>query len=281
MIQDIFPSTFDNQYRPGATPEAGAFVAHFIGRDFLCCLDANQLKFPRREQFSQGDEAFTYLFSLNGTEYYLLNDSDPQTLAGWSYQDISLFNREKPLETAFAAVTAWHLHVWYQDSQYCGRCGTKAIHDDKERMMHCPKCGNMIFPRIMPSVIVGVINGDSILMTQYNRPGATRTALVAGFAEIGETIEDTVHREVMEEAGLKVKNLRYYKSQPWGIAAGNLMMGFWCEVDGDDTIQVDTFELADAAWVSRQELRETYVDTGIHLTGNMIRMFAEGKEYMD
>lgn len=278
MIQDIFPSTFDNQYRPGAKPSANAFVAHFVGKDLLCRVDENQLKFPRRKQFYQNDEAFTYLFAVNDTEYYLLNDKEAQTLEGWSYRDIALFRSEKPLEAAFAAVTAWHLHVWYQDSQYCGRCGTKANHDDKERMMHCPKCGNMIFPRVMPSVIVGVINGDSILMTQYNRPGAARTALVAGFNEIGETIEETVHREVMEEAGLKVKNLRYYKSQPWGIAAGNLMMGFWCEVDGDDTIHVDTFELADAAWVSRQELRETYVDTGIHLTGEMIRMFAEGKE---
>ena len=278
MIQDIFPSTFDNQYRPGAKPGANAFVAHFVGRDLLCRVDENQLKFPRRRQFPHGDEAFTYLFSINGDEFYLLGDDEQQTLDGWSYRDISLFNSEKPREMAFAAVTAWHLHSWYRDSQYCGRCGTKAVHDDKERMMHCPKCGNMIFPRVMPTVIVGVINGDSILMTQYNRPGAARTALVAGFNEIGETIEETVHREVMEEAGLKVKNLRYYKSQPWGISAGNLMLGFWCEVDGDDTIHVDTFELADAAWVSRQELKETYRDAGIHLTGEMIRLFSEGKE---
>ena len=278
MIQDIFPSTFDNQYRPGAKPGANAFVAHFVGRDLLCRVDENQLKFPRRRQFPHGDEAFTYLFSINGDEFYLLGDDEQQTLDGWSYRDISLFNSEKPREMAFAAVTAWHLHGWYRDSQYCGRCGTKAVHDDKERMMHCPKCGNMIFPRVMPTVIVGVINGDSILMTQYNRPGAARTALVAGFNEIGETIEETVHREVMEEAGLKVKNLRYYKSQPWGISAGNLMLGFWCEVDGDDTIHVDTFELADAAWVSRQELKETYRDAGIHLTGEMIRLFSEGKE---
>ena len=278
MIQDIFPSTFDNQYHPDAKPGANAFVAHFVGRDLLCRVDENQLKFPRRRQFPHGDEAFTYLFSINGDEFYLLGDDEQQTLDGWSYRDISLFNSEKPREMAFAAVTAWHLHSWYRDSQYCGRCGTKAVHDDKERMMHCPKCGNMIFPRVMPTVIVGVINGDSILMTQYNRPGAARTALVAGFNEIGETIEETVHREVMEEAGLKVKNLRYYKSQPWGISAGNLMLGFWCEVDGDDTIHVDTFELADAAWVSRQELRETYRDAGIHLTGEMIRLFSEGKE---
>jgi len=163
MIQDIFPSTFDNQYRPGAKPGANAFVAHFVGRDLLCRVDENQLKFPRRRQFPHGDEAFTYLFSINGDEFYLLGDDEQQTLDGWSYRDISLFNSEKPREMAFAAVTAWHLHGWYRDSQYCGRCGTKAVHDDKERMMHCPKCGNMIFPRVMPTVIVGVINGAIIV----------------------------------------------------------------------------------------------------------------------
>lgn len=79
----------------------------------------------------------------------------------------------------------------------------------------------MIFPRINPSVIVAVTHGDYLLLTQYaNRPGATRTALIAGFTEFGETAEQTVHREVMEEVGLKIKNLRYYKSQPWGISGG-------------------------------------------------------------
>ncbi|MBR6739200.1 MAG: NUDIX domain-containing protein, partial [Oscillospiraceae bacterium] len=167
---------------------------------------------------------------------------------------------------------------WYRDSQYCGRCGTKAEHDGKERMMRCPTCGNMMFPRIMPSVIVAVVNGDSLLLTRYNRPGAKRTALVAGFTEFGETVEDTVRREVMEEASLKVKNLRYYKSQPWGISGGGLLFGFWCEVDGDDTIRIDGVELADAAWVSREELQRDFVDTGIALTGEMIRVFSEGGE---
>lgn len=278
MIHEISPKIFDNQFRPGAKPGADAFVTHFTGKNLLCRIDENQLQLPRRRQFSDGDEAFIYLFSIDRDEYYLLNDKTQRELDGWSYRDISLFRTERPRETAFAAVSAWHLFCWYRNSQYCGCCGAKAEHDDKERMMHCPKCGNMMFPRIMPSVIVGVINGDSILLTQYNRPGAKRTALVAGFNEFGETIEDTVRREVMEEAGLKVKNLRYYKSQPWGISGGGLLMGFWCEVDGDDTIRVDAFELADAAWVTRQELRETFSDPGIALTSEMIRMFSEGKE---
>jgi len=138
----------------------------------------------------------------------------------------------------------------------------------------------MIFPRINPSVIVAVTHGDYLLLTQYaNRPGATRTALIAGFTEFGETAEQTVHREVMEEVGLKVKNLRYYKSQPWGISGGGLLLGYWCELDGDETIHLDNFELEDGAWVSREELRRDYRDNGVALTSEMIARFAAGREY--
>lgn len=111
-----------------------------------------------------------------------------------------------------------------------------------------------------------------------NRPGAQRTALVAGFTEFAESFEQTVHREVMEEVGLKVKDLRYYRCQPWGIS-GNIMMGYWCRLDGDDdTIHLDNFELADGAWVSREELRENYTGNGIALTSEMIAEFAAGRD---
>ena len=82
----------------------------------------------------------------------------------------------------------------------------------------------------------------------------------------------------MEEVGLKVKNLRYYKSQPWGISGGGLLLGYWCELDGDETIHLDNFELADGAWVSRKELQETFVNNGIALTAEMISEFAAGRD---
>ena len=89
--------------------------------------------------------------------------------------------------------------------------------DHKERMVHCECCGNMVYPKICPGIIVAVTNGDKLLLTKYApAPGRNANyALVAGFTEIGETLEETVQREVMEEVGLKVKNIRYYKSQPW------------------------------------------------------------------
>ena len=212
MIQDIAPKHLYNEWKPNAVPKKSSAVVQFCGRDLLCRIDDNGLKLPNRAMFPDGDGAFTYLLELDGKEYYLLRDESKRELDGWTYRDIGLFRMEKPREIAYAAVSAWHLCSWYRDAKFCGRCGAAMEHDEKERMMHCPKCGNMVFPRINPSVIVAVTHGDYLLLTQYaNRPGATRTALIAGFTEFGETFEQTVHREVMEEVGLKVKNLRYYK----------------------------------------------------------------------
>ena len=109
-------------------------------------------------------------------------------------------------------------------------------------MLSCPSCKNTVFPKIALAVIVGVTNGDKILMTKYADREYKRYALVAGFTEIGETAEETVCREVMEEVGLHVKNIHYYKSQPWGVD-GNVLMGFYCDLDGDDTIHLDTTRL--------------------------------------
>ena len=267
MIQDIAPKHLYNEWKKNAVPKKSSAVVQFRGQDLLCRIDANGLKFPSRAQFTEPDEAFTYLFELDGREYYLLFDENERALDGYSYRNIGLFRTEKPKELAYAAVSAWHLCSWYRDARYCGRCGEKLVHDGNERMMRCPKCGNMIFPRINPSVIVAVTHGDYLLLTKYAyRPGAQRTARVAGVTEFAESFEQTVHREVMEEVGLKVKDLRYYRCQPWGIS-GNIMMGYWCRLDGDDdTIHLDNFELADGAWVRRKDLQEPFVNNGIALT---------------
>ena len=156
---------------------------------------------------------------------------------------------------------------------FCGKCAERLAPDDKERALRCPKCGNVIYPRINPAVIVGVTNGDRLLLTKY-KTGYGSNALVAGFTEIGETLEETVAREVMEETGIKVKNIRYYKSQPWGMAL-DILMGFYCDVDGDDTITMDESELKYAEWVKREEI--ILQPNNLSLTNEMMRMFKEGK----
>ena len=110
-----------------------------------------------------------------------------------------------PASLRFAESTAYHLSLWYQDNQFCGRRGGETQPDDRERMLRRPHCGNLIYPKIAPAVIVAVTDGDRILMTRYQGRVYKGYALIAGFTEIGETAEDTVRREVMEEVGLQIK----------------------------------------------------------------------------
>ena len=113
-------------------------------------------------------------------------------------------------------------------------------------------------------------------MTKYANREYKKYALIAGFCEIGEMAEDTVRREVMEEVGLRVKNIRYYKSQPWGFDS-NLLLGYFAELDGADTITIEEAELAEAEWKYRHEVQG--MDDGISLTREMIEVFAKGKEH--
>ena len=101
---------------------------------------------------------------------------------------------------------------------------------------------------------------------------ASALNIIAGFNEIGESIEDTVHREVMEEVGLKVKNIRYYKSQPWGFDQ-NLLLGYFCELDGERDIVLDTGELATAEWVHYSDVPED--PEGLSLTREMMSVFQQ------
>lgn len=289
MIQDIQPKKLNNQYDPSRMPKSDSPVLHLLGRKLFCRLDGQTISFPTYEQvfaaagFSEEKMPgintpkadLIYLFEIDGEDYFLLRRADSLSIEGFDYSDISVYGKSFPQDRSFAAITAFHLNNWYESEKYCGHCGTELVLDSKERMMKCPECGNMIFPRINPCVIVGVFYDGKILCTQYNRPNAGRFALVAGFAEIGETIEDTVRREVMEEVGLKVKNLTFYKSQPWGMSS-SLLHGFLCEAESGD-FHVDGVELASAHWFSREELLECYTPSHVALTSNIITRFMRGE----
>ena len=140
----------------------------------------------------------TYLFSLDTTAFFMTDDPvmPPQNM---QYVPIDTIRNAamEPQEFVFALMTSKHLHDWYRDNRFCGRCGSSTRHSNRERALVCDACKNRIYPRIMPAVIVGVIHEDAILLTRY-RTGYSHNALIAGFTEIGETVEETVAREVME-----------------------------------------------------------------------------------
>ena len=217
MIQDIKPHIFHNEFK-NLKPDANDKAIVFDGKNFLVKRDENDtLHMPGCSDI-EGD--YQYVFSVDDTRYFLFKGWEyaeregeveryirryEKHLEGFKFENIQNLRQLTSKELCFAVMTAWHLNVWYRDNRYCGRCGAKTLHDIKERMVRCPKCGNMIFPKIAPAVIVALTHGNKILLTKY---AATRDykkyALIAGFVEIGETVEETVEREVMEEVGLKV-----------------------------------------------------------------------------
>ena len=271
MIQDIAPYQFNNEYTPGACTahdriisfdEEGKLLAR-VGEDGIEYADASKAGCP--------DDA-VYLFSISGHGYYMANIRR-EDLPGSDYYTVRQLRDRTGGYELFAGFTAYHLWQWYSSNRYCGRCGSATVPDDTERALVCRKCGNVIYPRINPAVIVGVINNDSMLITRY-RSGYSHNALIAGFTEIGETLEETVAREVREEAGLMVRNIRYYKSQPWGMAM-DILAGFFCDVDGDTDIRMDDGELRYAAWTRREDI--VLQPDGLSLTNEMMRMFKEDR----
>lgn len=271
MIQDIYPKTYHNEYQE-MTPSASDLVLVYQRDKVLVRYEDNKVRYPRVEELTDYRCTYTYLFSIDSSRYFLAFCKDEIQLPEYSYEIIRIFRTAVSRHNAFAGVTGHHLYDWYQANQYCGRCGHRMVPDHVERMMRCPDCNNMVYPRISPAVIVGVLNGDKILMSKYAGRAYTNYALIAGFTEIGETVEQTVAREVMEEVGLHVKNIRYYKSQPWGFS-DSLLLGFYCDVDGDDTIHVDHNELAMADWYCRGEIDLT--NDNLSLTREMIMRFKD------
>ncbi len=269
MIQDIAPHVFLNTYQKKRPhPDSAAIILH--ENTILVGTEADSLRFPSYRLLSNIKADPVFLFTIDDQDYFWLDTAAEIDLEGYTYVSRQGFRRLGPKHQAFAGLTALQIANWYQSNHYCSRCGNQTERDGRERMVRCPRCGNLVYPRINPAVIVAVTNGDKLLLTKYAGREYAHYALIAGFTEVGETVEETVRREVREEVGVEVKNITYYKSQPWALT-DTLLLGFYCELDGEDTIQLDTNELSVAEWLARQEIPTQFEDFA--LTNEMICRF--------
>ena len=273
MIQEIFPHKLHNEFIPKTKPSEEDLI--ICVRDNELLIDAREinLTFPKRQYFIDKLMDTYYLFSVDNKRFFLFIEDIETLPTGFEFQSMrDIRNKfKKPLTMIF---TAWHLALWYRDNRFCGRCGSVNRHSETERAMICTYCARIVYPRINPAIIVGVINGDEILMTKYANREVPFYALIAGFVEIGETLEECVQREVMEEVDLKVKNIRYYKSQPWGVDQ-DVLAGFYCEVDGDTKIKLERNELKEGVWVRREDIMGQPNDWS--LTHEMMMAFKRGE----
>ncbi len=273
MIQDISPKKYHNEYQEKEAARSDTVLV-YREREVLVQRDERgDIHFPTLGELGKCCRIVAYLFEISG-ENYFLGDIAGEAPAGYAYENVKIFRVARPKDRAFAGITGHQLFGWYEKHQCCGRCGGKMEKDRRERMLYCPSCGNQVYPSISPAVIIGVTHKGKLLMSKYAGRDYKKFALIAGFNEIGETIEETVHREVMEEVGLKVKNLTYYKSQPWPFS-GTLLMGFFCELDGEDeTITLEEDELSEAGWYLPEQVPED--EEKIALTREMMMVFKNG-----
>lgn len=275
MIQDIFPHVYHNEYTPH-DPADEDIVMLFDKNEVVLKEDGKEMfRYAELKEIVKEKEAYIYLFEVDDTSFYYLRKEDAFNIPETAKYSSRLFRTYQPRHLAFAGITAFNLYQWYKRHIFCGKCGSRLKRDEKERALRCENCGEIIYPTISPAVIVGVIDKkrERILLTKYARGDYRKYALIAGFAEIGETLEQTVQREVKEEVGLSVKNIRYYKNQPWAFT-GTLLVGFYAELDGADNITLEEEELGEAAWFTRDTLPPTEND--ISLTAEMMETFRNG-----
>lgn len=141
---------------------------------------------------------------------------------------------------------------WDRTHQYCGHCATPTSQLFHERAKRCPNCGLVNYPRLSPAIIVLISRGEELLLARAHRFPAGMYSVLAGFVEPGESLEETVVREVREEVGIEVKDIRYFGSQPWPFP-NSLMIGFTATYASGD-ITLEPQELVDAAWFSKHNL---------------------------
>jgi len=157
-----------------------------------------------------------------------------------------------PEELYLKAGKCAELIYWDKNTRFCGVCGGQ-MHFHTDISKRCEHCGKEVWPSLATAIIVRITRGeDEVLMARGRNFRGDFYGLIAGFVETGETLEEAVSREVAEETGLRIKNIRYFGSQPWPYPSG-LMVGFTAEYDGGD-IHVQREELKNVAWFHRNHL---------------------------
>jgi NAD+ diphosphatase len=272
MIHEIYPDTFTGSFIADKKPIAGDYV--LLYRDNKAILK----KSGESHHIFNVDELapdymmqeMKYIGRLRDRDYYVslenhsyLNEDEYITVDMWEVR-----NRfEKPLK--WMVSLGFQFYKWFSENRFCGKCGGLMQDKGNERAMECPHCQITVYPVISPAIIVAISKGDEILLAQSVNFKGKFYGLIAGFVEVGETLEEAVKREVMEETGIEVKNITYYKNQPWPFSC-SLMVGFFAEYDGNKPILIDPNEIADAKWFPKNNLPE--IPGNDSIAGEMIRL---------
>ncbi|WP_261816228.1 NAD(+) diphosphatase [Vibrio gallicus] len=206
-------------------------------------LDSGAIPFGSAEALNLPEDKAIEIAHYQGSKVYWLNDIDVERpLEMNSLRELLDFPQQLFLLIS-KAIQFGHMS---QTMRFCGQCGGRCALNHNQLAMQCQQCRTLHYPRIFPCIIVAVRNGSKLLLAQHPRHKGNMYTVIAGFLEVGETLEQCVAREVKEETGINIKNIRYFGSQPWAFPS-SMMMGFVADYASGD-IKPDYSELSDAAW---------------------------------
>ncbi|UTB32156.1 MAG: NAD(+) diphosphatase [Methanobacterium sp. ERen5] len=248
-----------NRYKPLVKPESNNEEKSYwfiFKSDHMLINPKSSLKIPFHKDLNEINvipQRKHYMGILNNKPCYVIEvDPGTQVRSGMEFLDLRTAYDILEEDIYLLAGRALQIMNWDKNHMFCGRCGVETMTMEDENAKFCPECGFTSYTRISPAVITAIVKEDKILMAKHSYGLKDRYALVAGFLEAGETLEEAVKREVMEEVGLEVEDIQYFDSQPWPFP-NSLMIGFTAKYASGE-IKVDGKEIVDAKWFDASEV---------------------------
>jgi len=281
MPHSFIPASFEC-----TAPDASNAAAHvyiLVREDKGCCdqllCDASgQLRLLDQDQFERyktqlGPTKLTEILGKGGDNqaYWVVVVDNTSVLRDDQWHPLRGQLYILSAEQFNLAGRAVQIAQWFFEHQFCGSCGAATQRDNQDRALVCSRCDRRFYPRIAPCMIALVTRGKQLLLARHVRANRPVYSALAGFVEVGETVEQAVRREVLEEVGLEVGALEYIASQPWPFP-GQLMLGFLAEYQSGEP-QPDPREILDVRWFSYDQLPETPRPGSI--ANQLIRLFVD------
>jgi NAD+ diphosphatase len=254
--------------------QTGDIVLHYSGNKLLLKEEDGKFILPLKEEINIIDSAPTYFFSFNTINCFWVQEITNHLPDNYLYHEVSFLRNIPQREIAWVGAVGNQLKEWYLQNRFCGKCGSPTHVKSDERAIQCNACGHTVYPRISPAIIVAITCNDKILLAHNANFPEGLYSLIAGYVDIGESLEQTVIREIKEEVGIEVTNLRYYKSQPWPFS-GSMMLGFIADADDSQPVTPDKVEISDARWFSRNNL--PFRPNLGSIAGEMLEKFEKGE----